>query len=75
MVSQTQIPELICKIPHLKNQLSLQLEAIIVFCSYFLYYYLHKDYKEGLFLCENLDRGIVPKFHLLTFSAVSERIS
>jgi len=54
-----QIPELVCKIPHLENQLSLLVEAIIVTCIYPLYYCMYKDYKEGLFLCENLDEGII----------------
>lgn len=70
-----QISELVCEIPHSENQLSLLLEAIIVSCSYPLNYCLHKDYKEGLFLWENLDQGIITQFHFLTFSVVSERIS
>lgn len=70
-----QISELVCEIPHSENQLSLLLEAIIVSCSYPLNYCLHKDYKEGLFLWENLDQGIITQFHFFTFSVVSARIS
>lgn len=74
MVYQIQIAELLCKMCHLEYHLIFLLEAIIGSCSYPLYY-LHLDYKVGLFLCENLDQEILIWFHFLSFSAISEKIS